>query len=260
MMPISGINSKTTLRWIAVLPGAVGAYILVNLIAACVLAFLGLPLWLTKLMGSITAPASYVIIGARIAPKYKYNTAVILTLLLVLPFLGGIALLIYSICFSGDIDVAPLKDHTERVNSVWEVVQWGVCLLSAVLACREVKKIEGDNVQSINFKKFMTTRNLLITASIIAGIFCLIAAAGSYPYHFYTLTRWVVFLVCAFGFFNTLDKSPSGLKVGFAIVGILFNPLIPFHLKRDTWQILNVFAGVALIWMPFQAKRTNSDH
>ena len=51
---------------------------------------------------------------------------------------------------------------------------------------------------------------------------------------------------------------PKGLKVGFVVIGVLFNPFIPFYLKRDTWQVVDILAGIALIWMPSQVKNEES--
>jgi hypothetical protein len=97
-------------------------------------------------------------------------------------------------------------------------------------------------------------KKTLIGACVIAALFCFLASAGGQPYSFYNLTRWVVFLVSCFGFYRTLELSPKGLKVGFVVIGVVFNPLIPLHLKRDAWQIVDILAGVALVWMPFQVK------
>lgn len=94
----------------------------------------------------------------------------------------------------------------------------------------------------------------LVGSSIVAALFCFAAAVGGQPYSFYTLTRWVVFLTSCFGIYCTLELMPKGLKVGFVVIGVLFNPLVPFHLKRDTWQIVDILAGLALMWMPFQVK------
>jgi hypothetical protein len=97
-------------------------------------------------------------------------------------------------------------------------------------------------------------RKALIGACVVAAIFCFVAAVGEQPYSYYTLTRWVVFLVSCFGFYCTLELIPNWLKMGFVVIGVLFNPLIPLHLKRDTWQIVDILAGMALVWMPFQVK------
>ena len=97
-------------------------------------------------------------------------------------------------------------------------------------------------------------RKALIGTSIVSALFCLVAAVGGQPYAFYTLTRWVVFLTSCFGFYCTLELMPNGLKVGFVVIGVLFNPLIPFYLKRDTWQIVDILAAIALVWIPFHVK------
>jgi len=96
---------------------------------------------------------------------------------------------------------------------------------------------------------------VFIGACLVAAIFCFLASAGGHPYLFYTLTRWVVFLVSCFGFYFILEFKSNGLKMGFVVIGVLFNPIIPLHLKRDTWQIVDILAGVALVWMPFQVKK-----
>jgi len=95
-----------------------------------------------------------------------------------------------------------------------------------------------------------------ITAGcVVAAIFAFVAAAGGHPYSFYTTTRWVVFLVCCWGAYQNREMRPKWIFVGFIVIGVLFNPLIPFRFKRDLWQVIDILGGIALIAMPLCARK-----
>jgi len=98
-------------------------------------------------------------------------------------------------------------------------------------------------------------RTALVAACVIAAVFAFVAAAGGHPYSFYTTTRWVVFLVCCVGVYQNLESSPKAILIGFIVIGVLFNPLIPFRFKRDVWQVIDILGGIALIAMPLSAKK-----
>jgi len=90
-----------------------------------------------------------------------------------------------------------------------------------------------------------------IAASLGATLVAILAAAGHQPYSFYTLTRWAVFLASCWGIYFALEKMPKPAALGYLIAAILFNPLIPFHFKRDIWQLIDIAAAVMLAAFPF---------
>jgi hypothetical protein len=90
----------------------------------------------------------------------------------------------------------------------------------------------------------------------VAAIAMLVAALGPWPYDYFTLMRFVVCAVTAFGSYRaywharTASTAPWRAKQqrwawAFALIALLFNPFIPVHLERGTWTVIDI--GVALL-------------
>jgi len=84
---------------------------------------------------------------------------------------------------------------------------------------------------------------LFVVARVIAGILLLIAL-DRLPYDFYTLLRFVVCGVTAYGAYLALELKRKEWMWSFGIVAVLFNPIVPIHLRKDTWAFIDV--GVAI--------------
>lgn len=74
----------------------------------------------------------------------------------------------------------------------------------------------------------------------------LFLAIGRWPYGYYQLLRIVVFaaalLVAALAYQSAKTFT---LWLGlFVIVAIVFNPVVPLHLTRGVWLVLNISAAV----------------
>jgi hypothetical protein len=110
--------------------------------------------------------------------------------------------------------------------------------------------------------KFMSERQVfrvLYIAWLAAAGMLGIAIAGKHPYLFYTQLRWIcctafifsaiVFIYSAVHYYRSYKNDPNaaGPPVTFQLViaalfaawAILFNPLIPFHFRRQTWWMLD---------------------
>jgi hypothetical protein len=87
----------------------------------------------------------------------------------------------------------------------------------------------------------------LKTYLLIACALLLIAVAPM-PYGYYQFMRIVVTLVASINAFELYNKSKSVLFVVFVSIIILYNPIIPIHLNKETWMPINlitvVFFGV----------------
>ena len=75
----------------------------------------------------------------------------------------------------------------------------------------------------------------------------LFLSLGSWPYGFYQILRWVV---CAAAVL--VGIRAYSLKVGwplwvFGVVAILFNPLQPIHLSRNTWRPIDAVVGILFL-------------
>jgi uncharacterized membrane protein YccC len=72
-------------------------------------------------------------------------------------------------------------------------------------------------------------------------------ATGKHPYNFYILVRWVVFLTCCSGIWLSRGRIWPSFAPAYIAVGLVFNPLLPFHFQRSTWHALDIAAGSILV-------------
>jgi hypothetical protein len=92
----------------------------------------------------------------------------------------------------------------------------------------------------------MIVRILFVIMRCVAAAFAFYATAR-HPYAFYIETRWVVFLTCCWGLFSCRRRLWPSIAPVYAVVGLVFNPLLPFHFARTTWHNLDIAAGAALL-------------
>jgi hypothetical protein len=97
---------------------------------------------------------------------------------------------------------------------------------------------------------------------LIASITTLfIAVFGDVPYDFFMLLRVLVFITCAIvavGLFR-IDAIAKWFWIVVAIA-LLYNPLLPIHLHRSTWEWINivtipVFATLSILLRPTPADK-----
>lgn len=81
----------------------------------------------------------------------------------------------------------------------------------------------------------------------IVIIMLLLAIVNFLPYAYYQILRWVV---SVFAFYNAyvLYKSQKSKKWMIAMIGlgILFNPIAPIYLEKETWVILDLVSAVVV--------------
>lgn len=82
--------------------------------------------------------------------------------------------------------------------------------------------------------------------SIIAILF-LLGAFGNWPYAYYTLLRFVVCGTSAFTAYLAYKNKTTWAAWVFGIMAVLFNPIVPFHMGREIWQIVDFIAAVIFI-------------
>lgn len=86
---------------------------------------------------------------------------------------------------------------------------------------------------------------VIIAKLIAAGM--LFVALGRHPYDYYTILRWIACGVAAFTAYQAFEIKRIGWIFVFAVVALLFNPLVPLHLRRGTWECLNLAAAALLL-------------
>ncbi|MCJ7993208.1 hypothetical protein J5N58_01175 [Rhizobium cremeum] len=87
----------------------------------------------------------------------------------------------------------------------------------------------------------------------IATALMLLLALAPWPYEYYMLLRVLVFaagIYCGIHFWS----DSRGLSIALFLCAVLFNPVMPVHLTREIWMVLNV--GCAVVFA-LAASRSN---
>lgn len=78
----------------------------------------------------------------------------------------------------------------------------------------------------------------------LAIILIMLGAFGDNPYSYYQFLRWATALASFYLAYVAHGNNRTGWTWTFAITGILFNPIVPFYLDRETWQFFNLTVAV----------------
>lgn len=83
----------------------------------------------------------------------------------------------------------------------------------------------------------------------VGPIVMLVAALLPWPYGYYNLLRFCVCGAAAFLAYQqwTHDDAASKWVVVLVGIAVLYNPLVPIHLTRDIWSVLNVATAATFV-------------
>lgn len=94
---------------------------------------------------------------------------------------------------------------------------------------------------------------------IISGIFLLLAIPSGWPYDFYILLRWVIFIssaIVAWGFYKS--KLPAWIFI-FGAIAFLFNPILPIHLTKSDWVPIDLISSFLFFLAAFATKKNEKN-
>ncbi|WNJ93026.1 DUF6804 family protein [Bosea sp. 685] len=74
----------------------------------------------------------------------------------------------------------------------------------------------------------------------------LIAAMLPWPYFYYQILRLACFGIVIWLLWH--DWRPTLAHFTLAMIGVLYNPLVPIHLTREIWSVLNPLTVIAFVW------------
>lgn len=89
-------------------------------------------------------------------------------------------------------------------------------------------------------------KNPFTILRVVAALL-LIVAFGDHPYAYYQMLRWVVCGVTGYGAFVAYEKKNIPWAWVFGITAVLFNPIMPFYMQRETWQMFDIAAALVLV-------------
>ena len=86
---------------------------------------------------------------------------------------------------------------------------------------------------------------------ILAAVLLLWATADN-PYGYYQFLRWAVAIIAGYTAYTAYNKQKMGWAWVFGIMAVLFNPILPFYLAKDTWQLIDIGSAVLFFISIFQ--------
>lgn len=90
--------------------------------------------------------------------------------------------------------------------------------------------------------------SLAFKISRIIAAAMLLWALAEHQYGYFTLLRFVVFGICGYGAYISFGLNKIGWIWTFGVIAVVFNPIIPIHLDRDTWKMVDLgVAGILVL-------------
>lgn len=113
--------------------------------------------------------------------------------------------------------------------------------------CREVRRVvaAASTKEGPMREDELTLSPGFVLARVIAALAALLAVA-SLPYGYYVLLRWVVCPVAAYTALQAAKLPAKGWSWVFGVLALVFNPILPVHLTREVWPVVDLAACVLL--------------
>ncbi len=102
----------------------------------------------------------------------------------------------------------------------------------------------------------MTNNKKIKIAFSIAAFTLFLALLDGWQYGFFTILRFVVFSTTAYVAYLAHQDQKEGWTWLLGAIAVLFNPLIPIHLTRDVWVVIDFITAISLIFAMFKLKFT----
>lgn len=76
------------------------------------------------------------------------------------------------------------------------------------------------------------------------------ALLSNLPYGYFQILRWTTCITAAFFAYESMSWFKPPVPFIYLIIAILFNPILPIHLSRSIWIVLDVITGIIfLAWI-----------
>ena len=79
---------------------------------------------------------------------------------------------------------------------------------------------------------------------IFCGVLLLVAIPSWWPYDFYIILRWIIFLSSAYFALQLYNSKHRMLSLVFLAIFFIFNPLYPVYLEKSLWIIIDLVSAI----------------
>jgi len=101
-------------------------------------------------------------------------------------------------------------------------------------------------------------KNIFIP-QLICSVFLIIALFPDLPYSYFVLLRWVCCATFGFLTFCLYKKYENNATLWYLGAGcLLYNPILPIHLTREIWLIINGLSIVLLFLTILHGKKNKN--
>ena len=102
----------------------------------------------------------------------------------------------------------------------------------------------------------MTNSRFMFRVLPSVSALMLFAAVLKSPYTYYSVLRIVVFCTALWLVFVEPKDSIASMvwSALFCFVAIMFNPVVPIHMKRGTWFYFDIGSGIAFVGYMLQTQ------
>lgn len=100
------------------------------------------------------------------------------------------------------------------------------------------------------------SEKLGVAARIVAAILLIVAIPEGWPYGYFVFLRWVVAASAVLIVIHSYQNQQVFWVSVFVLVAILFNPIAPIHLNKETWVILDALTALLFIVSFFAARKS----
>ena len=93
---------------------------------------------------------------------------------------------------------------------------------------------------------------------IAAIVLLLIAFNPNNPYGYYILLRWLLFGIFTYLAYRAFELRKTEWLWILAFTGLIYNPIIPLHLGRDIWTLVNIITILIAVGSIFAPRKGNA--
>jgi len=93
----------------------------------------------------------------------------------------------------------------------------------------------------------MNSNKSISSVSRLLSVALLLLALLKLPYGYFTLLRWAVCVVAVYHVVLANNMKRGVMGIYFGLIAILFNPIIPVYLNRQTWQPIDLVAALLFL-------------
>jgi hypothetical protein len=101
------------------------------------------------------------------------------------------------------------------------------------------RSVDAGHGKRTNVDGFAIARLIVVAALLLALL--------RWPYSYYTILRWAVCIIAAYGAFRAFDAGGRTWAWIFVVLAVLFNPIAPVYFARRTWNLLDALAAIVLL-------------